>query len=90
MFFQIPIVFCNNFETKFMATIKLFLKNLLISLMTAGLMYQVGINDYIDFPKNYPNDYMILALSIAFCSFLLTYNQQNHDRKIQESEELGS
>lgn len=58
--------------------------------MTAGLMYQVGINDYIDFPKNYPNDYMILALSIAFCSFLLTYNQQNHDRKIQESEELGS
>lgn len=73
-----------------MATIKLFLKNLLISLMTAGLMYQVGINDYIDFPKNNPNDYMIFALSITFCAFLLTYNQQNQDKKIHQSEKLGS
>ncbi|GIV44718.1 MAG: hypothetical protein KatS3mg035_1841 [Bacteroidia bacterium] len=68
-----------------MATIKLFLKNLLISLMTAGLMYQIGINEYIDFPKNYPKDYWIFALSIVFCSLLMTYNQKNQDKEIQET-----
>lgn len=71
-----------------MTTIKLFAKNLLISLMTAGLLYQVGVNDYIDFPKEYPKDYLIFAFSIAFCSLLMTYNQQNQEKKSPESKKL--
>lgn len=77
-FFSLYLV--QNFRSLVMVTIKLFLKNLLISMMTAGIMYQVGLNDYIDFPKEYPKDYIIFAFSIAFCAFLMTYNQQQ-DKK---------
>lgn len=62
----------------------------MISLLTAGLLYQLGINEYINFPKEYPKDYLVYALSIVFCSILMTYNQHNQEKKSEESEKLGN
>jgi|YNPMSStandDraft_2_1061718.scaffolds.fasta_scaffold05913_2 hypothetical protein len=64
--------------------IKLFLKNLLISILAAGCMYQAGINDYVEFPKNYPKDYLIYAFSLFFCAFLMTYNQIQNEKATKD------
>jgi hypothetical protein len=71
-----------------MATIKLFLKNLLITMMTAGLFYHLGVNDYVDFPKNYPFDHLLFALSILMCSMIMTYNELQTINEIKKEDEI--